>query len=251
MDLPVSAANKQTNKHKKHKKEKKSHKKRKVDETSASESSSDDGSEVEQSGDNLISEDDYFSKSEEFRVWLKLAKSIGFEALSTDEARAHFRSFMKEYNSRSLPDMYYQGIPQEIREVAMRSQHRWKFKMSEDEKDKVVSVADSVDFITRADASNVWGRKHPASSSSLSSSSSSAVASTQHLQLRREEQRDEEKNNKISKVKRERERISNYLEDVAPREKSGSFEANLDKRRAAADRIHGARSEKEAKRVSG
>jgi hypothetical protein len=88
-----------------------------------------------------IGEDDYFLRSEEFRVWLKLAKNMyqlfyiicvcihpltciivsvfpataalpcrAFESLSSDANRAIFVSeFVPAWNSRQLPNMYYNG----------------------------------------------------------------------------------------------------------------------------------------------
>jgi ABC-type Zn2+ transport system substrate-binding protein/surface adhesin len=60
--------------------------------------------------DAPITEDDFFNKSEEFRVWLKLAKNEYFEDLSSKEARKLFeKEFMKDFNKGKLSSMYYDG----------------------------------------------------------------------------------------------------------------------------------------------
>jgi hypothetical protein len=99
-----------------------------------------------------ITEEDFFNKSEEFRVWLKLSKGQYFEDLSSKDARKVFeKDFVKDYNKGKLSAMYYEGkihlsrsrpgrnklklvysicifptgkIPLEIRTTAVKSQHR-------------------------------------------------------------------------------------------------------------------------------
>lgn len=57
-----------------------------------------------------ISEDEFFTKSEEFRVWLKLSKNVYFEDLSSKEAHKIFeKEFVKDYNKGKLTAMYYDG----------------------------------------------------------------------------------------------------------------------------------------------
>jgi hypothetical protein len=57
-----------------------------------------------------ISEEDFFNKSEEFRVWLKLSKGLYFEDLTSKDARKIFdKDFVKDYNKGKLSAMYYEG----------------------------------------------------------------------------------------------------------------------------------------------
>lgn len=57
-----------------------------------------------------ISSDDFFTKSEEFRVWLKLSENVFFEDLTSKEARKLFdKEFVKDYNKGKLTSMYYDG----------------------------------------------------------------------------------------------------------------------------------------------
>jgi hypothetical protein len=60
---------------------------------------------------DIITEDDYFLKNEEFRVWCKLIYQKPFEDLSSTEARDLFnQQFVKAYNKRRLPEMFYKGL---------------------------------------------------------------------------------------------------------------------------------------------
>lgn len=103
-----------------------------------------------------ITEEDFFEKSIEFRVWLKLYKEMFFENLSTKETRDLFEGeFMKHYNKGKLSSMFYDGnkylfvythtiaifetyllplstgnIPLSIREATVKSKHRqWLFQI--------------------------------------------------------------------------------------------------------------------------
>jgi hypothetical protein len=86
-----------------------------------------------------ITEDDYFLKNEEFRVWLHVTKDISFETLTTVQARELFsEKFCKVWDKGSLPPMYYDGtIPTELRQQCAKTSHKWGFKLSENEKEQV------------------------------------------------------------------------------------------------------------------
>eukprot|EP01036_Dinobryon_divergens_P039691 gene39691-52367_t len=88
-------------------------------------------------GINPITEDDYFIKSEEYRVWLKLVEKCSFETLSSEEAHDRFSKFVENWNEGKLAEMFYTGIPLEVRESCTKTTHRWGIKMSTEEKDKV------------------------------------------------------------------------------------------------------------------
>lgn len=73
-------------------------------------SSKDKDSKTEHPNIKPISSDDFFTKSEEFRVWLKLSQNVFFEDLTSKEARKMFdKEFVKDYNKGKLTSMYYDG----------------------------------------------------------------------------------------------------------------------------------------------
>jgi len=73
-------------------------------------SSKDNDSKADHSNIKPITSDDFFTKSEEFRVWLKLSENVFFEDLTSKEARKMFdKEFVKDYNKGKLTSMYYDG----------------------------------------------------------------------------------------------------------------------------------------------
>jgi hypothetical protein len=70
-----------------------------------------------------LSEEDYFSKNNEFATWLKEEKNIFFSDLSSESARDLFSGFIKKWNSGKLKKQYYEGISS-----GPRSAHKWKIK---------------------------------------------------------------------------------------------------------------------------
>ena len=112
---------------KKHSKEKDKSEKSKKDHKHKSKHHDRDKGEDKQSKiDNPISIDDFFHKSEEFRVWLKISKGMYFEDLTSKDARKLFeKDFVKDFNKGKLNKMYYDGnIPLEIRNSAVKTQHK-------------------------------------------------------------------------------------------------------------------------------
>jgi hypothetical protein len=105
-----SSSQKESKKHSK--KEKKSHRKEGKKKKS---SIRDTDSSKAQHHHEEISNDDYFNKNEEFRLWLKLYKNISFESINSEDAHRHFNDFVKSYNKGKLPDMYYVGIPADVK----------------------------------------------------------------------------------------------------------------------------------------
>jgi hypothetical protein len=70
-----------------------------------------------------LSNDDYFSKNNEFSTWLKEEKNVFFSDLSTETARDRFSQFVKAWNSQQLKSRYYEGI-----ETGPRTAHKWRIK---------------------------------------------------------------------------------------------------------------------------
>ncbi|KAL0398987.1 UNVERIFIED_CONTAM: Transcription factor [Sesamum radiatum] len=70
-----------------------------------------------------LSKDDYFSKSNEFAVWLKEERNVFFSDLSSDSARSLFSEFVAEWNNQELESKYYEGIT-----TGPRSSHKWNIK---------------------------------------------------------------------------------------------------------------------------
>jgi len=52
-----------------------------------------------------ISEDEYYTKSTEFRLWLRRSKKKYFEEMTADDARRYFKKFVKAWNNFDLDGM--------------------------------------------------------------------------------------------------------------------------------------------------
>ncbi|XP_047939776.1 style cell-cycle inhibitor 1-B isoform X2 [Salvia hispanica] len=70
-----------------------------------------------------LTDDDYFSKNNEFSTWLKEEKRKFFADLSSEAARSLFKEFVAEWNSQELEPHYYDGIA-----TAPRTSHKWNIK---------------------------------------------------------------------------------------------------------------------------
>ncbi|KAI7823507.1 hypothetical protein BC939DRAFT_410924 [Gamsiella multidivaricata] len=119
-----------------------------------------------------ISEDDYFSKSTEFRLWLRQVKKKYFEDLSADEARRYFRKFVRAWNDFDLDESYYKGIRSSQLSSKDTTKYKWKFtkKINQADLDKVEAIKDSIDTMTNVrfaqEVNRITGKATPSGPSS-------------------------------------------------------------------------------------
>jgi len=94
-----------------------------------------------------LSEDDYFNKNREFRVWLE-GRDMNFEDLSTEKAKNFFTKFVKRWNEGSLESKFYDGAVEQV-----RTKHKWSFtsKIDDAERMKLASVRDRVELQTHSE----------------------------------------------------------------------------------------------------
>lgn len=95
-----------------------------------------------------LTEDDYFSKSREFRVWLRENRDVNFEDLSTEKAKKYFSKFIVHWNDDKLDKKFYAGKVEQI-----RTKHKWSFtnKINDVERMKLASVRDRVELQTHSE----------------------------------------------------------------------------------------------------
>ncbi|KAF9908791.1 hypothetical protein EC991_009494 [Linnemannia zychae] len=159
---------------------------------SASESGSDNASESEEdemikkakSMIKTISEDDYFTKSSEFRLWLRQAKKKYFEDLTADEARKYFKKFVRRWNDFELDESYYKGVRSSQIPTKSMTKYQWKFTKTIDKADlrQVESVKDSIDTMTNIRFANEVGRlTGKTSASALETGSGSGAAGAKRV----------------------------------------------------------------------
>ncbi|GAB2232904.1 hypothetical protein Droror1_Dr00011971 [Drosera rotundifolia] len=70
-----------------------------------------------------ISNDDYYSKNNEFATWLKEKRRLFFSDLSSETTHQLFTEFITDWNQKKLEAKYYEGI-----ESGPRTAHNWKIK---------------------------------------------------------------------------------------------------------------------------
>jgi len=150
--------------------------------------------------------------------------------------------FISAYNSRQLPAMFYSGIPADIRDSALRTQHKWNLKMTSADLEKAAVVADEVDIKTRIKIGDAWTLKKPG----IVSSSYNAAPNQQLSVFEVDEKRDKERKIKHDEKKGIRENAAVVLDELAPR--PTGRDALFDKRKGDAYNQHAAAREREENR---
>lgn len=74
-----------------------------------------------------ISEDDFFAKNPEYRVWLSEKEKKAFGDLSDADARSYFKKFVKKWNAGELKEKFYKGITYSELPTHARTTHTWGF----------------------------------------------------------------------------------------------------------------------------
>ncbi|KIJ66144.1 hypothetical protein HYDPIDRAFT_110319 [Hydnomerulius pinastri MD-312] len=70
----------------------------------------------------IISDSDFYNKTQEFRTWLLEERKLNPEALSKDQERKEFSVFVEDYNTATLPhEKYYHMEAYERRMASLRS----------------------------------------------------------------------------------------------------------------------------------
>ena len=148
-------------KHKKHRKDKHKHKHRRSDERVELDQRiqhtkqqlallSSATSSTDSSLRPVLTADDYYTRSAEFRLWLHNTRAQHLDELSADTARQLFADFCRDWNGGRLPAVYYAGVDSSALSGSVLTGHRWGFvgAMSEAERMEHASVRDSVDTAT-------------------------------------------------------------------------------------------------------
>ncbi|KAI8974641.1 hypothetical protein BDB01DRAFT_805864 [Pilobolus umbonatus] len=166
-----------------------------------------------------ITEEDYFEKATEFRLWLKEHKHKYFDELSSKENRRYFKKFVKKWNEHELEDKYYRGLSSTQLASSDSTRYKWSFAKKLD-KMELETVRDKVDSMTTqrsGDAQlNIKRRRQ--------------VGPSLPDTFEKEEQAERERAKYKQERKKEKERKELMLDEMAPRETGR--EAMLAKKRA-------------------
>ena len=262
-------------KHHKHHKDHKSHKSSKHRHRDHSESESSSSSDDGAGAHVRISDDDYFLKMDEYRVWLKLAKNLGFDDISAEDCRNFFTDeFVPAYNKRRLPDIYYNGIPTEIKNECIKTKHVWKMKITDTEKDLLATTSDEIEAATKSQREGSWrrmkshghrdrddghshGHSHSRGGSAEmgvygpgTSSSEPTGSRTESREDGRGRDRGRDKDKERAMSRQYSRQLSEYLDESAPREMSAR-ERQQDKKAERSFRTHAGGSRDEGRDILG
>eukprot|EP00301_Raphidiophrys_heterophryoidea_P004769 c12048_g1_i3.p1 GENE.c12048_g1_i3~~c12048_g1_i3.p1 ORF type:complete len:566 (-),score=105.06 c12048_g1_i3:454-2073(-) len=91
---------------------------------------------------------EYLQKHTEFKVWLFESEHKYFDKLSKSRAKKYFKKFIKKWNKGKLDIKFYKGIHSTQLEGALKSSHKWNFKMSGADKMNLDLTRDAVDTKT-------------------------------------------------------------------------------------------------------
>ncbi|EAL20853.1 hypothetical protein CNBE2140 [Cryptococcus deneoformans B-3501A] len=80
---------------------------------------------LDEMGVKEISEDDYFLKSNEFRLWLKEERGKYLDEMSSESAHKYFRKFSRRWNDGALNRKYYNS-PEPLPATSSTG-YRWSF----------------------------------------------------------------------------------------------------------------------------
>ncbi|CAG8669231.1 538_t:CDS:2, partial [Paraglomus occultum] len=80
-----------------------------------------------------ITEDDYYTKSTEFRIWLREYKDKYFDELNSEQTRRYFKKFVNAWNKFELEKKYYDGIRSSQIDKSDKTRYKWNIKANADE----------------------------------------------------------------------------------------------------------------------
>ncbi|RUP49442.1 hypothetical protein BC936DRAFT_142500 [Jimgerdemannia flammicorona] len=187
-----------------------------------------------------ISEEDYFAKSTEFRVWLR-DKGKFFDELTSEQAHEQFKKFVKAWNKFKLDKKYYSGIRSSQITAADTTRYKWNFAQNLNRKE-LETIKDSVDSLTNKEIKDKAVAVTPASSSSTVAPKRRVLGPAMPPPvggLGEDEDMDDEDRARYARALRKKEQRGYdksreaALDEVAPRETGR--EAMLAKRRAQAE----------------
>jgi hypothetical protein len=126
---------KRKRKHKKEKSEKKDKKERRSKKDKREKRHKSDKQPSERSivaVEEIISENDYFLKTQQFQEWLSSVRGTYLDEISSDEARRLFRKFCDKWNAGELSQDLYRtghgaGSVKSSGPAASRTRHEWSF----------------------------------------------------------------------------------------------------------------------------
>eukprot|EP01113_Clastostelium_recurvatum_P051338 TRINITY_DN9952_c0_g1_i1.p1 TRINITY_DN9952_c0_g1~~TRINITY_DN9952_c0_g1_i1.p1 ORF type:complete len:218 (-),score=67.31 TRINITY_DN9952_c0_g1_i1:153-806(-) len=185
---------------------------------------------------------DYYSKSVEFRAWLKDVRGMFLSEMETAKAKEIFEEFLQLWNDGNLPSKYYAGMSSSTQEASTRTSYSWSFSGQGIDDLQRGTLRDTIERDTNR--SMIGKEAHSSASSSTSSASSSKApgpsrptgSSHHHHDGEDMDEEDRARYGRALQKKKERDYRSTKdaaLEELVP--KATGRDAQLEKKRAQRD----------------
>lgn len=168
-----------------------------------------------------ISDDDYFEKATEFRLWLKEAKHKYIDEISSKESRRYFRKFVDKWNDYELDKKFYKGMNSTQLDSSDTTRYKWSFakNLNKMEMDTIRDNVDSMTALARGEDKLKLKRRANVGPSMPTMDTFS-----------KERKYEEERSQRKYEARKSKDRREAALDEVAPRETGR--EAALAKKRA-------------------
>ncbi|KAG2231815.1 hypothetical protein BDF21DRAFT_416265 [Thamnidium elegans] len=166
-----------------------------------------------------ITEDAYFEKSTEFRLWLKEHKHKYIDEISSKESRRYFKKFVTKWNDFELDAKFYKGVNSTQLSSSDSTRFKWSFakKIDQSELDSVRDSVDSMTALSRGEDKLKRRANVGPTMPTIDTFNKEKKLEAEHAQRKYEQ-------------KKSRERRTEALDEVAPRETGR--EAQIAKKRA-------------------
>lgn len=164
-----------------------------------------------------ITEEDYFEKSTEFRLWLKENKRKYIDEMSSKDSRRYFKKFVTKWNDFELEPKFYKGLNSTQLSGSDTTRFKWSFAKKLDQME-MDSVRDSVDSMTALSRGEDKLKRR------------ANVGPTMPDTFDKEKKYELERAQRKYEQKKSKERRIEALDEVAPRETGR--EAQIAKKRA-------------------
>jgi hypothetical protein len=168
-----------------------------------------------------ITEDAYFEKATEFRLWLKEVKHKYIDEITSKESRRYFKKFVKKWNDYELDEKFYKGMNSTQLGSSDTTRYKWSFAKKLDRME-MDSVCDSVDSMT--------GQTRGEDKLKRRANAAGPTMPPAHDTYSKEQKYEEMRAERKYEARRAKDRRETALDEVAPRETGR--EAQLQKKRA-------------------
>jgi len=198
---------------------------------------------------------DYFAYHQHLFLYLYRDEGVVFNDLTSDETHEAFARFCEKYNAGDLESAYYdnnKGLPAAALEECKTTQHSWSFRTSETENRSLRALQEGVRKQTEYDVGA--GGVGTAGAAAATATKSALASGRTGPNVPARDEAEDDRRKERSAEDRYRDRVGNRRlreharaveEELSGGRKDGR-ERQIEKRKEAAAKIHGAARDREA-----